>query len=158
MMRPQPPGPHAGQDPLGHQEGGLQVDRQHLVPIRFGDLRQGLMADDAGIVHQDVHLAQIRFDHRHQAVHFRGQGDVGVHRHGPAAQPFDGLDGVQGLGFAAKVVHGQVGAGLGQGEGHGPADPPGGPGDQGYFTGQVVEHRYLSRMHKVLQTRRLRHQ
>ena len=53
------------------------------------------------------------------------------------------LHGFQGLSLPVAVIHGDIGAGLRQGEGHGLADAPGGPGHQSYFAGEVVEHLFL---------------
>ena len=62
-----------------------QVDRDQFVPILLGDLFDALHAGDAGIVHQDIDVAQLRADGIHQAIDAAADRDVGLD--GPASSP-----------------------------------------------------------------------
>ncbi len=99
------------------------------------------MLHDAGVVDQDVHRPQLPFHGFHQAIDFRGPGDVGAHGHGAAVQSPDKSAHFQGLLLLSMVVYGHVHTCCRQGQGHRPADAPGGPGDQGHFAFQVSQHR-----------------
>ncbi len=47
---------------LREEKGSLQVDVQHIVPIRFAEIKCRGAADDAGIVDQDIEASHLRDD------------------------------------------------------------------------------------------------
>ena len=71
MMRPKPAAHHATQHGARQVEGGGQVDRDHLVPLLVLHAHEELVAGDAGIVDEDVELAQRRLGGGHELVDLR---------------------------------------------------------------------------------------
>ncbi|MBA7710207.1 hypothetical protein ES703_119143 [subsurface metagenome] len=56
---------HAGDHLLAGQEDARQVDIQHLLPGRLIDALQGAAPLNAGVVHQDVNMADLVLYHRY---------------------------------------------------------------------------------------------
>src|ERR1035441_6747294 len=129
---------HAGQDGLGHQEARLQVDCDQLVPILLGDLFDALHAGDAGVIHQDFDVAELRLDGIHQAIDAGADRDVGLDGDTAAPEAGDLRFRVLRVGGASPVIDRQVGACPGKCYRDGTADAPAGTGDQGDFALQIV--------------------
>ena len=119
---------------LGEQEGALEVDVQHRIPVGLAHAHQQAVPGDAGVVDQDVHLAGGGEDLLRGGCHAGGVGDVGPERPGPAAQCLDFRHRL-GAGFRLQIHPGDVGAGGGQLQGDGLADAAPGPGHHGHLLG-----------------------
>lgn len=51
--------PHMWECSLGKEQGCPQVDGDHQVPLPGLDLGDAALKHDAGVVHEDVHAAQL---------------------------------------------------------------------------------------------------
>jgi hypothetical protein len=93
------------EDGLGDAEGPLEVDRDDRVPQALVHLAQGLVAQDAGVVDQDVHLAEGVEGLLEDPLPALDGGDVVVARGGHAAGVADLLRHGVGhrLAFAAAI-------------------------------------------------------
>ncbi len=113
---------------LGQEEDDLQVGVHHRVPIGLGELDAVGAADDAGVVDQDVDLAEGGDGLVDHALDRFDRAEVGLDRQELATRGFD-----QGLGFGRRAAAGggDVGAGLGQRHGHGLSKTGVGAGDEG---------------------------
>ena len=118
MLMILPPGPCltiCARHGLAQEEHGFEVDVHHVVPVLLGELERSVAPDDAGVVDQDVDAA-VGLDHLpHDLVHGGDAPEVGLNPQPPAAQVFEPLG---PLGEVLVVHCGDVGAGLGQPEGH----------------------------------------
>ena len=130
--------PHAWQDCLRHQEAGLQVDGDQFVPVPLGDFFDALHAGDAGVIHQDLNVAEFRADGIHQAIDAGADGDVGLYGETAAPQSGDLRFGVLRVGGARPVVDCHIGACPGKCHGDRTANAPAGTGNQGDFALQIV--------------------
>src|SRR5579859_509764 len=124
---------HVRDDELAEVVWAERVHPHHPLHFQRVGVDDALAAaGDAGVVDQDVDVAEVgqhQLHHAHVVV-------PGLHRAGVGDRlAAEGLDGghrlVGGVGVAA-VVDGDVGAGLGQRQGHGAADAPAAAGDQGH--------------------------
>jgi hypothetical protein len=129
---------HAGQDGLRHQEARFQVDRDQFVPIPLGDLFDALHAGDAGVIHQDIDVAEFHADGIHQAIDAGASGDVGLDGDTAAPEASDLRFGVLRVGGASPVIDRHIGACPGKCHRDGAADAAAGAGDQGDFALQIV--------------------
>ena len=67
---------HRGDDGLRDDERAVEVDVDHLAELRGGHLDHRDALDDAGVVDEDVHDADLFFDLRHHGVHLLLAGHV----------------------------------------------------------------------------------
>ena len=103
-------------------------DAHQLGRVGVGD--GAAPAGDAGVVDEDVDVAEVGEDlRRHGLVLLQGV-DAGLVGHGPAAELLDVGDGLLGCLFVAAIVHGHVGAVGGEGEADGPTDATAAAGDE----------------------------
>ena len=86
---------HPGYDRLCADEGTDQIDVHHLAEILHRHLGHGDSLNDAGIVHQNVHAAQLGLNAGDQAADLSLVGDIGN-----AAVGVDALGGVIGQGLS----------------------------------------------------------
>ncbi len=121
---------HFGAHPLREQENALQVHGEHLVPFLFAQLKEGLVADQPGYVHQDVDPAKARHGVAGQPVHIGAARHVGHERFGAPARAANFL-GRPGDAFAADIGDGHIGPRPCQRQRHTFADAARGPCDQG---------------------------
>ncbi len=89
-----------------------------------------VVAEHRGVVDQERDRPQRFAGAAHEGGGLGLMGKLGDHRRGLAAQGGDLGGQLFGVGGVAPVVDGDVIAGLGGGQGHGPADPAGRPGDE----------------------------
>ncbi|MCY1180845.1 hypothetical protein D9M73_213170 [compost metagenome] len=114
---------------LGQYLRGLQVDGDHRVPEFLAHVGQGLVAGDAGVVHEDVDAFRQRL---HQLL--AGIRRTDVQRHATSAQARG-----EGVEFVLRLRHveqGDHGAIARQGFRDGRADAAGGAGDHRMPAGQ----------------------
>ena len=139
MILPPRPAPiHAAADRLGQEEGGLQVDVHHLVPVLLGEVERVGAADDAGVVDQDVDAAErlhAAGTRRRAIGSVRGQ--VGLDRQEAAARAPATC--ALGLGRRRAADGDDVGAGLRQRDGDALAEAGVGAGDEGDLAGEIEE-------------------
>jgi len=127
---------HIGNDRLGDDEGGVQVNVDDLTELGSGHLDHRDALDDAGVVDQHVDVTDLGsnlLDHLIDGVLVGDVADIAV-----------GLDtgfliGSQTLvhQLLLDVVENDGGAAVRHGGGNGKADAVGCAGDQGDLTGQV---------------------
>ena len=99
---------------------------------------EGLEIVDAGVVHQNVHLAVGGFGLGEESRDVGGFGDVGLHGDGFAALGCDVLHNGVGAGFAAGVIDDDGSAFGCQMFGDGGADSLGGSGNYRYFSSEFA--------------------
>ncbi len=130
----------------------------HHVPVGFAGVGEGLVAQNAGVVHQDVDLAEAvdrRLEDRLAAFHGR---DVGAIGHRLAAIGDDLVH--HGLGHrrgprrgavarAAEVIDDHRCAFLGEQFGVGAAQPAASPGDDRHLSIEQA-HRFLLQVYPVI--------
>ena len=136
---------HAGQHSLRHQEARLEVDRDQFVPIRLGNLFNALHASDAGVVHQDVDVAEFHANGIHQAIDSARQRDVGLNGGTTAPQARNLTFGVFRVGSPSLVVDRQVGACPSQCHRDRAADAATGTSDQRDLASQFIHRSRLAR-------------
>ena len=98
---------------LRDEERAAQVDVDHQIEVLLAHVQDGLVAQDAGIVHHDVELAELVQRAPHHPVRALARGDAVVVRDRIAAHAFDlGHHLVGHLGpltasvpIAAEIVH-----------------------------------------------------
>ena len=98
---------------LGAEEGAAQVDLEHPVEVLVGEVEEGPIAQDAGVVHPDVDAAELGLGRPEDPVDPLAGGHGVVVRDGLAPLGLDLLhDAIGGLGgataavaVAAEVVH-----------------------------------------------------
>ena len=83
---------HRGDDGLRDDERTVEVDVDHLAELRGGHLDHRDALDDAGVVDEDVHHADLLFDLRYHGVHLLLVGHVadvafGLDALGPCRRP-----------------------------------------------------------------------
>ena len=122
---------HAWQHELAQAVGAQGVGAHD--PLELGRVGLGhalAAAGDAGVVHEDVDVAEVgerRLDHGFVGLEVVDRRLVGG---GPPAGGLDGAHGLLGRVGVLAVVDGDGGAVLGQGQRDGPADAPAAAGDQ----------------------------
>jgi hypothetical protein len=123
---------HARQHELREIVGREGVRSQHslqLGRVRVGDAQAA--AGDAGVVDEDVDVAELPEDFRDHLLVLFPEVDGGPEGPGPATQAVDGGDRIpRGL-RVAPVVHRHIGAVFGEGPRDRAADPPSPSRDQG---------------------------
>ncbi len=129
-----------GEASLRRQEGAIQVDGQHFLPLGKGKLLNRVDDLDAGVADQDVHAAKFGDDGRHAVVDGLLVGDVHRQAHRDSLVRADFLRrGVRRL--LLKVGDGHLGSLAREAEGDGLSDAAGGAGDDGGFF--LESHGYL---------------
>ena len=130
-------GHHARCDQGGEAERPLQVEADHLVPHGLGDLAQVTVEQGhAGIVDEDVDATEGLVGGVHQSVELLPSAHVGRNSQRPPPPRLD-LGRRRSAGLELSTGDDHIGAGVGQAEGHGPAQPPAPAGHQGHLPGQV---------------------
>ena len=139
-------GQHVGHNGAGHEELAAKVDGHDLAP-RFGGCLPEIgpgrrsQAEDprigAGVVHQDVHAAQLRHGPANRTLRIVGVGDIG-HDRDDAIVPTCFAYIIGGL-FEPGLIdvhHRHPGPGAHQGYGHGASHTDGASsaGYDGYFS------------------------
>lgn len=150
MMRPSPALDEIGRDRLAHQEHGLDVDVEGLIPVRLGipRERQAWRRGDPGIVHDDVDPAQVRLDAVEARLDVGLPGDIAALTDGRPAQCLD-LPGDAPSACFLDVGDGDVRALPRQAECDPSADPGAAPGHHRHLSGE--SHR-IPLLHSVLDT------
>ena len=69
-------GDHAPRSHLPDEKGALEIDAQHAIEIRFGEIQEFGGVDDAGIVDQDVETAEDAAGFRHHGLGLPGIAHV----------------------------------------------------------------------------------
>ena len=132
MIFPPPAGlDHSPGDLLAQEIGGLEVHRDHLVELLWGDLHKRLADRRPRIVDQavDPGMAFMGFsNHPFDIVHVP---EVSGDRQRPFPRLQENLPGRLFQFLLQDVDQDQLGAGAGQGLGHAESDPPGRPGNHG---------------------------
>ena len=134
MMRPERCLRKLRREGLGEEEGALEVDVQHRVPVRLAHAHEQAVLGDAGVVDQDVHLAGGRQDLLRGGLHAGGLGDVGGEGPGLAPQRLGLLHGF-GAELELQIHAGNVRAGGSEFQGDGLADAAAGAGHHRYLIG-----------------------
>src|SRR5713226_4219743 len=133
-------------DHLAHRgaravEDPFQVDRQHLVPFLFAELKERRVMKDARVAHQDVEMAELGdrpLDHRFR---FDKAADVRADSECAAPGCFDLLDDARDL-FLVAAVDYDVGAFKCETGRDSAADSRAGAGDESGFA--LKAHRRVS--------------
>ena len=131
------PGDEVAGGELGELEDAGEVDLQDLLPVFEGDVFGGVAEDGAGVVDEDVDVAELRFDLGEEGLGAGGGGEVGLEGGGFSAGGDDCCGGL--VGGAAVAVDGDGGSGLGEGSGDGCTESAGGSGDEGDFIVEAEE-------------------
>ena len=74
------------------------------MPIARSQFGEGLRGIDAGVVHQNIHSTEGRFDRGHEPDYFFLCGDVGLNREPTLACLFYCFDDVAGTVLGLQVV------------------------------------------------------
>ncbi len=118
-------------------EDAGEVDLQDFEPVGEGVV-DGVVADDgAGVVDEDVDVAEGGLGFGEELLGAGGGGEVGLEGVGAASGGGDGGGGVGG--GAAVAVDGDGGSGLRERGGDGGAETSGGSGDEGGFIVEAEE-------------------
>ena len=67
---------HAGQGVAGGVEGRAEVERNHFLPDLFGELLHLADVLHSRVVHQDVHLSEVRDRFLHQSAAVSGLSEI----------------------------------------------------------------------------------
>ena len=92
MIRPPSFRDHLPRHALQAEEHALGVDAMDAVPVGLGQVHDVGAPCDAGVVHQDVDLAERRQCLLHHGVDLAEVADIGRHRHRAALERGDGID------------------------------------------------------------------
>src|SRR5690606_38982160 len=121
----------------------------HFLEVADINLRHRLRGVDAGVVHQNVNAAKLRFDPLKQRLDAFVLADVGAHKDGFAVGVLDPFHGFA-AGPVARVGNDDGRAGFRQTQSDGRADALGAAGDDGDLAAKV--HKFLDcgvHMHDV---------
>ena len=115
---------------LAIRKGRASVGGEHRVPLLDGDVFERLGFEDAGVVDEEVELAEL-FDDRGDGL-LDALGVAQIAADGQRVDVVGGerADGLFRLGLRAEVGDGDVRSAFGQGEGDGTADTLGRSGDE----------------------------
>jgi hypothetical protein len=118
------------------KEQGLQVDLDHIIPVRLTELKRGSPPDDARVVDQDIQPTHLFGHLRHRLVQLLNGGVTQVAAHSQEA-PAQRLD--LGLRLLKRdhIQAGDVRASLCQADGHGLPQTPASTSDQGHLAVQL---------------------
>ena len=134
MMRPECCLEEEARKGLGEEEGALEIDVQHGVPVRFAHAHEQAVLGDAGVVDQDVHFAGRRDDLVRRRLHARGLRDVGAKAPRLATECLGLLHGFRAE-FGLQIDAGDIRAGGSQFQGNGLADTAAGARHNRYLIG-----------------------
>jgi hypothetical protein len=121
----------------GGEDAG-KVDVEHEVPVGVGVIGGRCAFNEAGVVDEDIEVALPRDGVGDEALDGGAISEIGgdgVVAGGGGERGEFGGDGGEFRGFAAVENH--IGAGVGEGEGHGAAKALGGAGDEGDAAGEA---------------------
>ena len=121
-------GQHVPAGELGEAEDAGEVDVDNRIPVFFGVVGGGRAADDAGVVDEDVDGAEVLDGFINKARADGGIAHIACQGNGFRAGFGDKFLG--GPGDAGRAVHGDLGAGLGQGDRDPCAEAARGSGDE----------------------------
>jgi len=125
---------------LAHEEQGLEVEVDHVVPVGLGEVDGVGAADDAGVVHQDVDVAVGRQRAGDDPGHRLRRDEVGGE---PGETPARGLHRRPGFRGVLRRTHAvDVGAGLREADGNPLAQPSARAGDYRRRAGQFERIEY----------------
>ena len=140
---------HAARDGLRDEEGAAQIGVEHQVPVVPGDVERGLAHVAAGVVDQDVNLAERRSGCFRHVADAGLVADIERERERAAAEGFDlGLEGRQ----VGRIAAGddQVGARAGEGAREILAEAAARAGDDGDLAGEIERAELASLMRHAL--------
>ena len=130
---------HGGQKGPAAQKGSGAVHVQHPPPLRQRHVGEQPLPGDARVVHQHLHKAQVPLGGGGHGLHLALVGHVRLVGEGVAPFFPDGRRQGPGLLRPAAAVDPHPIATLRKGQGDGPPDAPGSPGDQ-----HVLPHSSMS--------------
>ena len=133
---------------LRDEQEAEDVDVELLVEVLRRDGFEGRELVDAGVVDQDVELAEGLDGGVDDGLRVGGLGDVSVDGDGLAAGLGDGVDDGVGAGLAGGVVDDDGGARGGEGLGDGGSDALGGAGNDGDFSCKFAHLNLLVSNHR----------
>src|SRR4029077_15329331 len=121
---------------LAGEESGLQIQGESEVEVVFVDVEREATDAVAGVVDENVQLSEMFSSFLNGGRDLSEIGHVHLKRQRLAAH---GLNFAYEAGRAAHVAQaeGDVGAGVGQGERDGAAEPAGSSGDKGDLAGEI---------------------
>ena len=122
---------------LGREDGRAHVHRQQGVDVLLADLGERGVADDGGVVDQDVETAQGGDRLLHRPLHRRHVGAVGLDGEPLAPLGLDGLHDLRGPVVRPFVGDRHVRALFGEFQSDGGADAAGSARHQGALASQV---------------------
>jgi hypothetical protein len=111
-------------------EDAVEVDAEDLAPRGVIHLHEALVGVDAGVVHEDVEMAELFQNFLGHAEGVRVIADVGLRQHRLAPHLLDVLHDVTRRSLARHVVHRDVSAFLGECERDGAPDSARASGDE----------------------------
>src|SRR5690606_8477610 len=124
------------------QEGAVEVDGEHLLPVGKAEVGEPVDDLDAGVGNQHVDLAVARDDRGDAVDHLAFVGDVHGHGHGLPAGVADRLRGGLG-GLDLEIGDGDLAAGGGIDLGDAQADAAGRAGDDADLAVESVHGGFL---------------
>ena len=119
---------------LGAEEGSGEVNGDDFLPEVEGEIDEGALEFDAGVVDEDVEFSESGNGLGDEVLDLGGVGDVGGDGDGAASEGLDLGECVVGAAGLADVVDDYGGALTGECGGDGLADAGGGSGDDGDFS------------------------
>jgi len=133
LMTLRSPGPHAGKNCPGQKEGRLQIDRQGPVPIFLRQLVKGFLNGDAGVVYQDTDRPEtvLNFPTILSTSLLWETSACAKMACFPICSTRERVS--FGLIFPDEEIDGDIRPCRGKGQRAGPADPPAGSRNKGYF-------------------------
>ncbi len=132
-IAPPPAFGHLARHRLADQEGALEVDVDHRVPVGLGDVEEVGGAEDAGVVDQDVDPSERRERRRGRGLDLAAAGDVAADRPGLGAE----LGGERLGRGGVDVPEREPGAARREQPRAGGADAVGGAGDDDDLAGEI---------------------
>src|SRR5207253_631630 len=118
---------------LGDEKGPAQIDVHHEIEIRLGHVPKIRPALDAGIVHEDIDLAELRDGFPDDPPVIGGTAQVALHRDGPAAELLNRLECLLRALADHPIVYYDIRALLGEANGDRLANALAASGHEGYF-------------------------
>ncbi len=129
---------------LRGEERCFQIDGEGGVEFLFGDVEGQIGEAVAGVVDEDVELAEMRGGVGYAAGDLIEVGNIHLQRKGTAAHGFDFAREIAPGGDIAQAKS-DVGSGMGKREGNGASQAASRGGDQGDFAGEVKTGKFCHR-------------